>query len=177
MVNLSHRTFFAAALLAGVSIGAPAMAQAPAGVLECDIGGGVGFVVGSNKGLSCVFHPLRGRPQYYTGSISHVGLDLGATSGGHFSWGVALAGAYPRHYSLAGSYAGPMIGVTVIGGADANALVGGNGAISLQPLAVSTQRGLDVTAGIGQLTLIPAGPVVPVTYYHHRHHHRHYHHA
>ena len=131
------------------------------GVLECNVAPGIGFIVGSSKNLSCVFHPARGRPEYYTGTINRIGLDVGVTGPGQFAWGVVAAGPPRRHYALAGDYAGPGVGFALGAGLSANALVGGNGnSISLQPLSAGTSTGLNLSAGIGALTLQPgaAGP-------------------
>jgi hypothetical protein len=172
LLHLSHRIFFAAAILAGASAATPAAAQVPAGVLECTVSGGVGVVVASTKALSCIYHrgPHR-RPDFYVGSISHIGFDLGITGQGHLLFGVLAPAPILHHYALAGSYAGPLIGVTVGGGTDANGLVSSNGAIALQSLPGSATTGLDLTAGIGSLTLAPAPlPPGPVHYYRHYHH-------
>jgi hypothetical protein len=124
------------------------------GVLECNVAPGVGFIVGSSKNLSCVFHRARGRPEYYAGTISRIGLDIGATGPGQFAWGVVTVGP-PGHYALTGDYAGPGAGLALGAGGSANALVGGNSnSISLQPLS-GTSTGLNLSAGIGALTLQP----------------------
>ena len=130
------------------------------GVLECNVAPGVGFILGSSKNLSCVFHRARGRPEYYAGAIGRIGLDIGATGPGQFAWGVFTAGPPGRRYALAGDYGGPGIGLALGAGGSANALVGGYGdSISLQPLSGAT-TGLNLSAGIGALTLQPvaAGP-------------------
>jgi Protein of unknown function (DUF992) len=62
------------------------------GVLECNVAPGVGFIVGSSKNLSYVLHRARGRPEYYAGTISRIGLDIGATGPGQFAWGVVTSG-------------------------------------------------------------------------------------
>ena len=62
----------------------PAAAQRPVwaktGVLNCDVSGGWGWIIGSVKRVSCVFTPDRPGPvEYYGGSIRKFGLDIGAT--------------------------------------------------------------------------------------------------
>ena len=146
--------------LVGLTATAPSATQLQSGVLECNVAPGVGFIIGSSKSLSCVFHPARGRPEYYAGTISRVGVDIGATGPGQFAWGVFTAGPPGRRYALAGDYAGPGVGFALGAGGSANTLVGGNGgSISLQPLS-GTSTGLNLSAGIGALTLRPvaAGP-------------------
>jgi Protein of unknown function (DUF992) len=148
------------AALVGLTTTAASATPVQAGVLECNVAPGVGFIVGSSKNLSCVFHPTRGRPEYYAGTISRIGLDIGATGPGQFAWGVFTAGPPGRRYALAGDYAGPGVGFALGAGGSANTLVGGNAdSISLQPLS-GASTGLNLSAGIGALTLQPvaAGP-------------------
>ncbi len=166
MPIFSQRPLFALAMFASAGFSAasghPALAQTPAGVLECNVSGGVGAVVTSTKSLACTFTPVNGIPENYDGSLSTLGVDIGFTDSGHLSWAVAMADLTPRPFPLAGSYAGATAGLTVGGGAKANTLVGSNGiGISLQPLSISTQTGLDVSAGIGSLTLTPVIPPPP----------------
>ncbi len=162
MLILSHRTLFSMAIFASMSTTLPAIAQAPAGMLECNVSGGTGAVVTSTKLLACVFHPASGEPELYDGSIKTLGLDLGTTGPGRLQWAVAVAESAPQHFPLAGTYTGATAGVTIGAGADAHTLIGGNSnAVSLQPLSVSSQTGLDVTAGISSLTLTPANPPPP----------------
>jgi Protein of unknown function (DUF992) len=163
-MNCSFFPLLRAALLGAAFVGLTATAasatQVQSGVLECNVAPGIGFIIGSSKSLSCVFHPSRGRPEYYAGTISRIGVDIGATGPGQFAWGVITAGPPGRHYALAGDYAGPGVGLALGAGGSANSLVGGNGgSISLQPLSGATS-GLNLSAGIGALTLQPvaAGP-------------------
>jgi len=143
-------------------IGGPARAQTPAGVLECNVSGGTGAVVTSTKSLACTFKPVNGIPENYDGSLTTVGVDVGFTDAGRLTWAVAMADLSPRPFPLAGSYAGATAGLTVGGGVKANTLVGSNGiGISLQPLSVATQTGLDLSAGVGSLTLTPVLPPPP----------------
>jgi hypothetical protein len=153
-----------AALLGAAFVGLTATAASAAsvqsGVLACNVAPGIGFVIGSSKTLSCVFHRVYGRREYYAGTISRIGVDVGATGPGQFAWGVITAGPPGRRYALAGDYGGPGIGIALGAGGSANSLVGGYGnSISLQPLS-GTTTGLNLSAGIGALTLQPvaAGP-------------------
>src|ERR1700693_3490050 len=58
--------------------------------------------------------------------------------------------------ALAGGYAGGTASATVVVGVGANALIGGGGnSIALQPLSIEANRGLNVAAGIGAMTLTP----------------------
>jgi hypothetical protein len=152
------------ALLGAAFVGLTATAASAtpiqAGVLACNVAPGIGFIIGSNKSLSCVFHPVRGRPEYYSGTIGRIGLDIGATGPGRFAWGVFTVGPPGRRYALAGDYGGPGVGIALGAGGSANSLVGGYAnSISLQPVS-GTSTGLNLSAGIGALTLQPvaAGP-------------------
>ncbi len=56
--------------------------------------------------------------------------------------------------SLAGNYGGVTAGATVGVGLGANVLVGGsNNSIALQPLSIEGNTGLNVAAGIADITL------------------------
>ena len=65
-----------AALLGAAFVGLTATAASAvpvqSGVLACNVAPGVGFVIGSSKNLSCVFHRARGRPEYYAGTINRI---------------------------------------------------------------------------------------------------------
>ncbi len=151
--------------LIGLSATASSATPVQSGVLECNVAPGVGFIVGSSKSLSCVFHRARGGPEFYAGTISRIGLDIGATGPGHFVWGVFAEPSGP-HYALTGNYAGPGVGLALGAGGTADTLVGGYAnSVSLQPLS-GPSTGLNLSAGIGALTLQPvlAGPP-------RRHHH------
>ena len=59
--------------------------------------------------------------------------------------------------TLAGNYVGGTASATVGVGVGANALVGGfNNSIALQPLSIEANRGLNVAAGVAEMTLTPA---------------------
>jgi hypothetical protein len=92
-MNSSFSPPVRAALLGAAFVGltatAPSATQVQSGVLACNVAPGIGFIIGSSKTLSCVFHRARGRPEYYAGTIGRVGLDIGrpvpASSPGSFS--------------------------------------------------------------------------------------------
>jgi hypothetical protein len=108
-----------------------------AGTLTCDISGGIGLLIGSQKALNCSFVPtLPGPPEFYSGVINRLGLDLGGTRSGVMVWSV-YAPTTRAAGSLAGIYAGASAEVTVGAGVGANILVGGsNRTIELQPVSV-----------------------------------------
>ena len=145
-----------ACLIASFGLGsAPAnAAMVRAGVLDCTVEGGIGFIIGSSKRLTCTYRPERGRPQLYGGRITKVGIDLGFTGRTVIIWAV-LSGQVGFPYgALAGSYGGVSASASVGLGVGANALIGGTGrAFVLQPFSVQAQTGLNVAAGVTALTL------------------------
>lgn len=153
--------FAGAAFMLAVASAGPAGAQErqQSGTLTCEVGGGVGFIVGSEKPVQCVYRPDGpGRPELYAGRITRAGVDIGVTAGSRIVWGVSTRTTVPRG-ALAGIYSGPSAEATVGAGLGANFLVGGsNRSISLQPLSVQAQTGLNVSVGVTGLELAPAGP-------------------
>jgi hypothetical protein len=138
-----------------LALGSPAQAQAvKAGTLTCNVSGGFGFVFGSSKAVNCTFAPVGGPPQQYVGSIDKFGVDIGYTAGGVLVWTVLAPTNSPAPGSLTGSYGGATASATVGVGVGANVLVGGSGnTISLQPLSIEGNTGLNVAAGVAALTL------------------------
>lgn len=124
------------------------------GTLQCDVGGGVGYVVGSAKELNCEFRSTRGRTDSYQGFIRKVGVDLGFTTRGRLVWAVFAPTAGYHRGSLGGVYDGATLEATVGAGIGANVLVGGtSGSISLQLVSVTGQIGLNVAATGTSVTL------------------------
>ncbi len=146
----------ALAVLAG-----PALAQqsAPAkvGTLNCDISGGIGMIVASKKQVTCMFTPSAAGPkEVYVGSINKFGLDVGATTAGEMVWAV-YAPTSKKIAALAGTYTGASAEATVGAGLGANVLLGGSDrTVSLQPISVQGQAGLNLAAGVASLELRPA---------------------
>src|SRR5919198_1465540 len=58
---------------------ADAVPPVRAGVLQCQGGQNVGFVVGSVASLECVFRSEGRRPEPYIAKVQRIGLDLGVT--------------------------------------------------------------------------------------------------
>jgi hypothetical protein len=163
-----------AVLLAGTMLAAsPAFAQAPApttpnadvprqqtghvsvGTLRCDVAAGTAFIFGSTREVQCVFSPTRGgQAERYTGEIRRFGVDIGFTGAAVMLWGVLASSGDTRPGALAGTYAGVSAGATAGVGVGANVLVGGsNRGVTLQPLSVEGNTGLNIALGVGELTL------------------------
>jgi hypothetical protein len=147
----------AAVAVAGIALASAADA-APSGIrvgdLTCNVASGWGFVFGSSKDLHCTYRGSNGRREHYTGTISKFGVDLGYTGGEVLVWGVFAPTSDMRKGALEGGYAGATAQATVGVGLGANVLVGGlDKSIALQPLSISGEKGLNVAAGIGSISL------------------------
>ena len=159
-MNRPFGVLAAVAVVAAVASPVSTMAQGErvkAGTLTCDISGGIGLIITSHKDVACIFTPSQPGPrEVYVGGIDKFGLDLGATAGGEMVWAV-YAPTTRRFGALAGQYGGASAEATVGAGLGANVLVGGSDrTVALQPLSVQGQAGLNVAAGVAELTLRPA---------------------
>ena len=139
------------------------------GVLTCSEAPGWGYVVGSSRGVRCSFSPEHRVTERYSGDISKFGLDLGYKHSATMVWAVFAPTSHVEPSDLAGHYGGLTASATIGVGLGANALIGGsNRTISLQPLSVEGNTGVDVAAGVGALSLhyIPHRRVYrPAAYY------------
>jgi len=147
----------------GLATSVPASAQTiQVGLLECSGGPSVGYVIGSSASLSCVFSPStrRGR-EGYAGALNRIGLDVGYTGGTAVAWLVFAPSRNLPRGALAGSYGGVSANASVGYGGGANVLVGGvDNSITLQPVSVQGQTGLNVAAAVSGLELRATAPVV-----------------
>ncbi len=145
------------ALAMTFSFGAAAQdAGVKAGVLKCNVAGGWGFILGSTKDLKCIYSPVSGGAERYSGEVQKFGVDIGYTESGVIIWTVFAPSLDLQPGALKGTYAGVSAEVSAGMGLGANALVGGGNSISLQPLSIQGQEGLNVAAGIGTIHLDPA---------------------
>ena len=146
----------AAALLIPI-LAAPAKAgNFKLGILSCDIDGGAGYVIASNKGLSCTFKPSRGGGrEHYTGIVSKLGVDLGVTHQGTLEWAVLALSTDYDDGRLAGTYLGVNAEASVVTGGGANLLVGGfRRSFTLQPLSVQAQTGVNLAVAVTSMALM-----------------------
>ena len=150
-------TISALGLAAGaLALDAPAQAQGlKAGVLTCNVASGFGLIFGSSRAVNCTFSPTGGGPpQRYVGAINKFGVDIGYLQGGVLVWTVVAPTANPAPGALSGTYTGATGSATVGVGVGANVLVGGSGnSIALQPVSIEGTTGLNVAAGIAEMTL------------------------
>jgi Protein of unknown function (DUF992) len=96
---------------------------------------------------------LPGPPEFYSGVINKLGVDLGGTRGGVMIWAVYAPTTRATGF-LAGTYLGASAEVTVGAGIGANVLVGGSfRTVELQPISVQQQTGINVAAGVAEIEL------------------------
>lgn len=155
-----RRNCFRTALVAAAILVSPAATAADngglgvhSGILKCNVGGGWGFLLASSKDLKCLFEAGDRRVERYTGRVQKLGIDIGYTEGGTIIWAVFAPTTSLQDGGLGGTYVGATAQATAGKGVGANILIGGTSAVSLQPLSVSGQNGMNVAAGIGSITL------------------------
>lgn len=166
-MSLRHSAALIAAVAAGtfaVSASAADMASSrnatvqpysQAGVLTCDFQPSIGVIIGSRQEMDCVFKPAqRGAPvERYSGQITKIGVDIGFYNGGRLAWAVWAPTVRPEG-ALRGSYVGASANATIGIGAGTNILTGGTWKnISLQPISVQGQKGLNAAVALSNLRL------------------------
>jgi hypothetical protein len=131
-----------------------AAATVRAGYLTCHVAGGWGWIFGSSRKLECAYALQPGYTEYYSGSITKLGADIGYLQSGVILWAVLAPTTNLGQGALAGHYGGATASAAVGVGAGANVLIGGlNSSIALQPVSIEGQNGLNIAAGVAQLTL------------------------
>jgi hypothetical protein len=148
-----------ASTLVALAAASPASAQSNTvrqGVLTCRTSASVGLVIGSRQRLACQFKSETGRTQDYVGTIGRLGLDLGVTAGGVMAWVVLASTPTIPSGALAGEFVGASGDISVGVGVGANLLVGGTRkSVSLQPLSVEGQVGVNLALGVARMKLQP----------------------
>jgi hypothetical protein len=119
----------------------------------------VGLVLGSVQSLRCVFYARNPARQYiYQGRIRRVGIDLGVTTAGTLSWAVLAKNSRIGPGTLRGSYVGASGNIAIGPGLGANLLIGGSRrSVALQPVSLERSIGINLAAGVTNLTLGPRG--------------------
>ena len=145
----------AASVLAMTAVPASAADRVQVGRLSCDIAGGVGYLIGSEKEVSCTFKPKEGKRQHYDGVIRKLGLDIGVTDQTRLEWIVfSASGPNVSKGSLSGTYVGGSGEATLGVGGGANWLIGGSKkGFALQPWSVQASTGVNLTWAFAGLTL------------------------
>lgn len=154
--------FIKSALVASsifMCIGTPSHAQEriELGELECFVDAGAGFIIGSQKDISCVFTSYKSEDivDNYFGVINKLGLDIGKTEESYIKWiVVAPTDSQFTKGFLQGDYIGAQASATFAVGLGANALVGGSSqTFALQPISLQSQKGLNIAAGVAEIEL------------------------
>jgi hypothetical protein len=147
-------------IVAGLSLAAalpgPARAEATvrAGMITCQVASGWGFIFGSSRDLRCVYSGSNGQTDKYIGKISKFGVDIGYLKSGVLVWAVLAPSTDLKAGALGGDYGGVTAGATAGVGGNANVLIGGSTkSISLQPVSVEGDKGINVAAGIAAISL------------------------
>lgn len=155
--SLAAATIILAATASQFSPTTAQAANVELGVLTCDVDGGIGLLIGSKKDLECVFVPANvNEPEdWYFGSVTKIGLDIGITEATVIKWivlGVNVNSAAPG--SLAGRYGGVSASASIGIGAGANALIGGsNKGFILQPFSLEGKVGVNLAVGLAGMVL------------------------
>jgi hypothetical protein len=125
------------------------------GTLTCQTSASLGLIVGSHQKLRCRFAPDGGGPpEFYTGHVNRLGLDIGVRAAGIMAWGVLAPTTGLHHGALAGTYVGASGDISLGVGVGAKVLVGGSHrSFALQPLSVEGQAGVNLALGVAGLTL------------------------
>ena len=150
-----------AVAVAGLAVGALVL-EAPAradttvktGMMTCHEASGWGFVFGSTRSLHCTYAASGGRVEHYTGEISKFGVDIGYQKSGVILWAVFAPSTDLAAGALTGAYGGVTAGAAVGVGGDANVLIGGSTkSISLQPVSIEGDKGINLAVGIAAISL------------------------
>lgn len=154
--TIKRFAFAAGAIAAAVMLpAASAHADVKAGILTCQVEGGASYVIGSTKKLSCVYTPDGAHvTDRYVGQIKKWGVDVGVTGKAAMAWVVLAPTAKLGHGALTGMYDGAAVNASVVVGGGANVLIGGsNKTISLQPVSLQGQTGLNAAVTVASLKL------------------------
>src|SRR5258708_40130387 len=84
----------------------PSKASVKAGYLTCHVASGWGFIFGSSREISCTYSAQPNYTEFYTGSISKFGADIGYLRSGVILWAVVAPTAKLGPGALEGHYAG-----------------------------------------------------------------------
>lgn len=157
-MSVLRKSLMAAGALALMAAAVPANAQtAPrlsVGTLSCSVAPGISFVFGSTRQVNCIYYSADGMAERYIGEIDRWGVDIGYTNAATILWAVAAPTSKLPPGTLSGTYVGASAAATPGVGVGANVLLGGNNrTVSLQPVSVEGNTGLNIAAGVGALIL------------------------
>lgn len=145
------------AAILGIATQGAAQAQGKitAGTLTCTAPGGVTLTLVSKKSYDCIYQPASGRAMTaYTATVTRIGLDIGVTGKTTMVWSVLSAVPTLAPGMLRGDYVGPAADASIGVGAGAKILVGGSkSSVTLQPLSVQGQTGVNLAVGVAEMKL------------------------
>lgn len=151
------KKLLAAALAAVVlsTTAAVADARVQVGRLSCDVDGGIGYIIGSSKDMTCHFIRKGHKTEVYYGNIKKLGLDIGVTGQTRIEWLVFSASSTKvGRGSLKGTYVGGSGEASLGAGLGANWLIGGSKrGFALQPWSIQASTGVNLTWAFAGLTL------------------------
>ena len=155
-----RKKFGIAVAILSAAMAGPALsektAQLEAGLLTCEVGGGVALIISSPRDLHCVFHKPNGQNEAYRGALQGFGLDIGVSGRGVLAWTVLASTTRLPPGELKGTYAGVEAGAAAGIGGRGQILVGGSRrTVSLQPLSVEGEVGINIAVGVTSMTLRP----------------------
>ena len=157
MLKIIHPALFALSILVFSNSQSYAEDRIELGELECFVDEGTGFIIGSQKDISCVFTSFGSEDiaDNYFGVINKFGLDIGKTEESYIKWVVVAPtdSQFTKGF-LQGDYIGASASATFAVGLGANVLVGGSSqTYALQPISLQTQKGLNIAAGVAEIEL------------------------
>jgi hypothetical protein len=157
MKSLALKFFTSMSIMLVSTITSHAEDRIELGELECFVDEGTGFIIGSQKDISCVFTSFASADivDNYFGVINKFGLDIGTTEESYIKWiVVAPTDSQFTKGFLQGDYIGAQASATFAVGLGANVLVGGSSkTFALQPVSLQTQTGLNIAAGVAEIEL------------------------
>src|SRR5260370_39067009 len=119
------------------------------GCLTCQEASGWGFIFGSSRKLRCAYARNPNYTEYYDGSITDFGADIGYLQSGVILWAVAAPTTDLGPGALAGHYGGATASAALGVGAGANVLLGGfKNLVSVQPVSIEGGKRLNLAAWI-----------------------------
>ena len=155
-MSLKYHLFFLIAIsLVSLGTANAENARVEVGALTCNINAGTNFIIGSTKTLNCRFKNVSGEiVAKYKGDIKKFGIDLGQAKNTVVTWAVVAPTSSYKNSFLNGTYIGVAADASVGLGAGAKVLVGGaENTITLQPLSLQSQTGLNLAVSVAEMKL------------------------
>lgn len=148
------RLIITASMLALFIASASAQTRVQSGVLQCLTKPTFGAIVGSVRKMDCTFKASNGAVERYEGVQGRIGIDVGVQAGAVLLWAVWAPTRGMQPGDLAGYYGGSSAEVAAGVGVGTQMLWGGsNKTVSLQPLSVEGQVGVNAALGLSSLRL------------------------